>query len=243
MKFNALALAEVTLPLCVPSAFAANTRGSNPYAGRIPVNNNPNSAPSPAPDTSDGGAAAAAGPNNNNHNNTKKSAEPQQQQKKKKIAEFDGRAARTKEGHAGSVKKWDKFAEINNYPSFWTLTREQVCGKVYANGSIENPENPPLRKMMAEFAQYLFEYEKCGKEDDEEEAEILAEDDDDEEDDEAEIETARAPYNGLAPKVILQHLTTIKSKFFQRFPPLAFRGHHPKWYKSLHDGVKCRVAA
>jgi hypothetical protein len=250
MKFNALAVYAVTLPLFFPSAIAANTRGSNPYAGRTPVSNPyaaPSPAPSPAPDTSGGAAAAtaAAGPNNNNHNNTKKSAEPQQQQKKK-IAEFDGRAAKTKEGHAGSVKKWDKFAAINNYPSFWKLKQLQVCGKVYANGSIENPENPPLRQMMAEFAQYLFEYVKSGGEDDEEEAEILsgdAEDDEEEEDDEAEIETARAPYNGLAPKVILQHFTTMKSKFFSRFPPLAFRGHHPKWYKSLHDGVKCRVAA
>eukprot|EP00985_Skeletonema_marinoi_P019492 scaffold11197_cov143-Skeletonema_marinoi.AAC.2 len=34
--------------------------------------------------------------------------------------------------------------------------------------------NPPLRKMFAEFAQYVIEYKKTGKEDDEEEAEILA---------------------------------------------------------------------
>jgi len=35
-------------------------------------------------------------------------------------------------------------------------------------------KNPPLRKMFAEFAQYVIEYKKTGKEDDEEEAEILA---------------------------------------------------------------------
>jgi len=40
----------------------------------------------------------------------------------------------------------------------------------------------PLRKIFAEFAQYLIEYKKTGKEDDDEEAEILA--DEEEDDDE-----------------------------------------------------------
>jgi len=135
-----------------------------------------------------------------------------------------------------NVKKWDQIASINGYSPFYGLTRQQVCGNVYANGSMTNPENPPLRKMFAEFAQYLIEYKKTGKEDDDEEEEILADDGDDEEDDEEEgdweeeIETAREPYNGLQPKVILQYFTTMKAQFFSRFEPLAFKGPSPYFY-------------
>ena len=135
---------------------------------------------------------------NRNNNNATKSAPSQQ----KKIGAFDGRARRTKDGHNGSVKKWDQFASINKYPQFYALTQEQVCGQVYSNGSMANPENPPLRQMFAEFVQYLLDYKKSGKDDEDEEADILAgDDDDDDEDDEEEeeVQTAREPCNGLKP--------------------------------------------
>ena len=146
------------------------------------------------------------------------------------------------------MKKWDHFASINGYSTFYGLTRQQIRGNVYANGSMANPENPPLKKMFAEFAQYLIEYKKNGKEDDDEEKRILADDDDDDDDDaggdqEEEIETARKPYNGLKPKVILQYFTTMKAQFFSRFEPLAFKGPSPTWYTRLHASLKLRVAA
>jgi hypothetical protein len=232
MKFNAIALAIVTW---LPSALAAGNGNDNGNGSVRPQVINPyKKAPAAAP------TAAAGGRNNTS---TKPAS------KRQKINEFDGRSKRTKDNHKGAVKKWDQFASINGYSPFYGLTRQQVCGNVYANGSMANPENPPLRKMFAEFAQYLIEYKKTGKEDDDEEEEILADDGDDEEDDEEEgdweeeIETAREPYNGLQPKVILQYFTTMKAQFFSRFEPLAFKGPSPTWYTRLHASLKLRVAA
>ena len=244
MKFNALALAYATL---LPSALAAgdNSKKLTPvpahYAKSWSTVPRAGIAPAPA------AAGVAANPPRGSNQNEKKNNNKKQKKKQKKIEAFDGRAERTKDGHKGAVKKWNQFASINKYPSFHRLTKQQVCGQVYANGSMANPENPPLREMLAEFAQYLIEYKKSGKEDEEEEAEILArkgdDEDDDDDEEEEEIQTAREPYNGLKPKVILQYFTTMKAMFFQRFEALAFKGPSPKWYLSLHASLKLRVAA
>ena len=133
----------------LPSALAAGPGNSNGSV-RPPVINPYKKAPAAAPTAAAGVATRQSG----GRNNTSTKPAP----KRQKINEFDGRSDSTKGTHKGAVKKWDHFALINGYSTFYRLTRQQVCGNayangsicgnVYANGSMANPENPPLKKCL-----------------------------------------------------------------------------------------------
>ena len=72
------------------------------------------------------------------------------------IAELEVRASRTISGHNQAKDKWNEFANLQNYPIFRILTGIDVCGEVLNNGSLANANDPPIRKMMAEFATHLL---------------------------------------------------------------------------------------
>lgn len=81
-----------------------------------------------------------------------------------RILPLDTRAPKTAEGHKKGIDKWDEFAKVQNppYPFFGNLSVDDVCGKVLENGSMANAANPPIRKMMAEFANFLRTRKKAG---------------------------------------------------------------------------------
>lgn len=77
-----------------------------------------------------------------------------------RIGELDIRSNRTKEGHSGAVDKWDEFANRNGHPIFKNLTQEYVCGAVLENGSLSNANDPPIRRCLAEFANWMLQRKK-----------------------------------------------------------------------------------
>ena len=72
------------------------------------------------------------------------------------IAELEVRASSTISGHNQAKDKWNEFANLQNYPIFRILTGIDVCGEVLNNGSLANANDPPIRKMMAEFGTHLL---------------------------------------------------------------------------------------
>jgi hypothetical protein len=62
--------------------------------------------------------------------------------------------------HACSIRHWNMFASIQKYPAFHDLLRADVTGVILDNGSLSNANDPPIRKKMAEFANYLFNAKK-----------------------------------------------------------------------------------
>ena len=80
------------------------------------------------------------------------------------IAELDTRASATKKGHDQGISKWNEFANLQSpkYPQFQYLTDEFVCGKVLGNGSMDNANNPPIRKCLAEFSNFLLNRKVSG---------------------------------------------------------------------------------
>lgn len=221
MKFNALALAAVTLPLCIPSAFAANTSRSNPNAGRITVNNNPYSAPSPTPDTSAAAAAAAAAGHNNNNNNN--DDDNNDDDNNGTGSNNDGRFEElncvdegTEAGYKSAIKMWNtEFAPIQRYAAVQHLTKDFVCGEVLPNGSLANQSDPPIRKPLSEFANYLLQAKQTGGE-------------------------KAGKHYGVG--TILQYLSGVKTFLFKKFKALAFSGNNPDWWSDLYNSLRCRAA-
>ena len=74
------------------------------------------------------------------------------------IAAMEGRSNSNIEAHKKAQAKWDEFATLQHYPAFSDLKQVFICGEVQGNGSLSNPNDPPIRKYMAEFANYLLTY-------------------------------------------------------------------------------------
>ena len=126
--------------------------------------------------------------------------------------QLDPYSQSTKNNHDTSSKHWDYFAEKASVPKFSDLTQENVCGEVLSNGSLVNEHNPPIKDKMWKFANYLYEYRKQdGKGD------------------------------PLAPKVVMQYFTSIKSMLFTKFKPLGYTGNSPKWYNDVYKCLDLKV--
>ena len=133
------------------------------------------------------------------------------------IAEMEGRSNSNINAHKIAQAKWDEFAKLQNYPAFSDLKQVFICGEVQGNGSLSNPNDPPIRKYMAEFANYLLTYQKKGA-----------------------VKEGTSKY--YAVNVMKQHFTTMKSIMFKKFPPLGFAGKDPDWYNDLLTSLKVRAS-
>ena len=124
--------------------------------------------------------------------------------------ELESKSTSTKGGHMTVIRQWNLFAQEQRYPLWDALTEKDVCGTVHENGSLADQHNPPLRKMMAEYASYLLQYtfEEHGKK------------------------------KYYKTKVVAQKFNTLKSGFFERFKPLGYSGKLPDWYSDLLSALK-----
>ncbi len=132
------------------------------------------------------------------------------------IEELNRNAESTSDGYASALKKWDEFAEIQNYPKQTELPRRQdfVCGEVLSNNSMSNPNDPPIRQPLSEFANFLLNYkQKSGGEE-----------------------------KHLSVGTQLQYLSGVKTFLFKKFKPLKFYGTDPDWWTDLYNSLRCRAA-
>jgi hypothetical protein len=132
----------------------------------------------------------------------------------KAFEEFDPRADSTKSGGSTAILLYNDFAKIQKYPQYSELDEKFVCDKVLENGSLANPNDPPIRKVMAEMASYIVtkKYIKDGKE------------------------------TYFKPDTALQYFSTFKALLFTRFRPLGYFTTNPDWYDQLYQGMKVRMA-
>lgn len=117
--------------------------------------------------------------------------------------------------YSSSIKHWNAFALIQKYPQFDDLTPDDVTGRVLENGSLANTNDPPIRKKMAEFANYLFNAKKK--------------------------KSGKDSGKNLKTKVQLQYLSGVKTVLFDEHKALAFT-NTCDWYEELYSGLRLRAS-
>ncbi|KAL7500099.1 hypothetical protein ACHAWT_009486 [Skeletonema menzelii] len=108
-----------------------------------------------------------------------------------------------------------EFAPCQKYDKVEQLTKQFVCGEVLPNGSLVNQNDPPIRKPLSEFANYLLQAkQKSGEK--------------------------KGKHYGVG--TILQYLSGVKTYLFKKYKALAFSGVTPDWWSDLYNSLRCRAA-
>ena len=71
-----------------------------------------------------------------------------------------GSAKSTENGRQTAITVFSAFLRVQDYPKWNDFTQDWVCGKVLENGSLSNPSDPPISKVLAEFCTYLLKPNK-----------------------------------------------------------------------------------
>lgn len=83
------------------------------------------------------------------------------------------------------------------------------------NGSLLNQNDPPIRKPLSEFANFLLQAKQTGGE-------------------------KAGKHYGVG--TILQYLSGVKTYLFKKFKALAFFSVTPDWWSDLYNSLRCRAA-
>ena len=123
-----------------------------------------------------------------------------------------GRASTTSKGYSAAMKWYNNFAAIQGRP-LWTdpeLTEKWACGDQYESGFLKNPFEPPVSRVLGEFAQFLLgKHKNDGK-------------------------------DFFKPDSQTQYLSGVKTEMFKRFKFLGIPDDSPQWYQDIYRNLQMR---
>jgi len=211
MKLSPFALAfTLCLPSCFPSSLAATPPPAsnpvpNPYGGPTYLTQQRHAAAAAAAAAAAVAVTAAATQNNNNNNDDDG-----------RVDELNYVDEGTEKGYNSAIKLWNTdFAPNQGYAKVDHLTKEFVCGEVLQNGSLLNQNDPPIRKPLSEFANFLLQVKQTSGEKD---------------------------GKHYSVGTILQYLSGVKTFLFKKFKELSYFGVTPDWWSDLYNSLRCRAA-
>lgn len=222
MKITPFALAAtLCLPSCFPSAYAADAAAStkkkvypNPYYEEKLAKA---AAAAAAAGLAGAAVAVAVGQNNTTTNNNNDGDGTQTASNNDETyGELNYVDEGTEDGYKSAIKLWNnEFAPCQGYARVEHLTKQFVCGEILPNGSLANQNDPPIRKPLSEFANYLLQAKQKSGE-------------------------RKGKHYGVG--TILQYLSGVKTYLFKKYKPLAFSGINPDWWSDLYNSLRCRAA-